>query len=77
MFASKKSHKALTSTSGDLEKVHDKEPIDVQTDIGYGGLEDEDDNEEWKAIKLSPIKGPGVHISDHVCCCYVCLSAPC
>jgi hypothetical protein len=76
-FASKKSRKASTSTSGDLEKVRDKEPIDVQTGVGYGGLEDEDDNEEWEAIKLSPVKGPGVRISDHVRRRYVRLSTPC
>jgi hypothetical protein len=77
MFASKKSRKASTLISGDLEKVRDKEPINVQTGVGYGGLEDEDDNEEWEAIKLSLVKGPGVCISDHVCCHYVCLLTPC
>jgi hypothetical protein len=80
MIASKKSCKASrpsTSTSGNLEKVRDKEPIDVQTGIGYGGIEDKDDNEEWEAIKLSPVKGPEVCISDHVHRRYVRLSAPC
>jgi hypothetical protein len=77
MFASKKSRKASTSTSGDLEKVCDKEPINVQTGVGYSGLEDKDDNEEWEAIKLSLVKGPEVRISDHVHRHYVHLSTPC
>lgn len=66
--------------SGDSEKVCDKEPTDVQTMCHYGGLEDEDDNEEWEAIKQSPVKERGVRISDHVCCpsCLcIPLSIPC
>ena len=74
---SNKSRKASTSTSGDSEKVHDDEPKDVQTSVRYGGLEDEDDDEEWEAIRQSPVKEPGVRISDHVRCRCVRFSTPC
>jgi hypothetical protein len=72
-FPSKQSRSA--STSGNSEKV--LEPTDVQTSCRYGGLEDEDDNEEFETFKRSPVKERGVRISDHVSCRYVCLSTPC
>jgi hypothetical protein len=71
---SKQSRKA--STSGDAEKVHDEEPMDVYS-CHYGGLEDEDDEEEWEAIKQSPAKQQGVRISDHVRCHSSRLPTPC
>lgn len=74
---SNKSRKASTSTPGDSEKVRDNGPKDVQTSVRYGGLEDEDDDEEWEAIRQSPVKEPGVRISDHVRCRYVHFSTPC
>ena len=74
---SNKSRKASTSTSVDSEKVCDNKPKDVQTSVRYGGLEDEDDDKEWEAIRQSPVKEPGVRISDHVCCRYVRFSTPC
>ena len=66
---SKESRKAST-----LEKVRYKEPM---TSCRYGGLEDEDDTEEWEAINQCPIKEPGVRISDHVRCRYSRSSTPC
>ena len=72
----KKSRKAPILTSGDSETVCYNKPMNFQTSAGYSGLEDEDDNEEWETIKQSPAKGPGVHISDHVNRCYVCLLTP-
>lgn len=72
----KKSRKAPISTSGDSETVRYNEPMNFQTSAGYGGLEDEDDDEEWETIKQSPAKGPGVRISDHVNRRYVRLSTP-
>ena len=55
-----------TSTSANSEKACDKEPVDVQAGCRYGGLEDEDDGEEWEAIRQSLVKPQGVRISDHV-----------
>jgi hypothetical protein len=69
---SKRSRKASTS-----EKVSDKEPMEVQTSCRYGGLEDEDDEEEWQAVKQSPIKAKGVRISNHVRRSYVRLLTRC
>ena len=44
----KKICKGLASTSGESksEKMHNKEPNDFQNSCCYGGLEDEDDEEE-------------------------------
>jgi hypothetical protein len=66
----------ISTGAGDSKTVRHKEPMNVQTSAGYGGLEDEDDNEEWEAIKWSPAKGPGVRISDHVNRRYVRLLTP-
>ena len=72
----KKSHKAPILTLGNFKMVRYNEPMNFQTSAGYGGLEDEDDNEEWETIKQSLAKGPGVRISDHVNHHYVRLSTP-
>ena len=74
-LSSKQSRRA--STLGDSEKVRDKEPTDVQTGSHDGGLDDEDDEEEWEAMRQSPAKERGVRISDHVRCHYVRLLATC
>lgn len=70
VLPSKQSRKS--STSGNSEKVRDEEPI-AQTSCRYGGLEDEDDEEEWEAIRQSPVKEKGVRIIDRVRCHYVSL----
>ena len=44
------------------KRFGDKEPMDILTSCHYGGLEDEDDNEEWETIKQSPIKEQGVRV---------------
>ena len=72
VLPSKLSRKASTT-----KEVCDKEPMDVQTSCHYGGLEDEDDKEEWEAIRQSPVKERGVRISDHVSCRYVRLLTRC
>ena len=74
----KKIHKGSTSTSGEgkSEKMRNEEPTAAQNSCHYGGLEDEDDKEEWRAIEQSPAKRKGMHISDHVCCRYVCSCTP-
>lgn len=74
VLPSKQSRKG--STSGNSEKVCEKEPM-VHTSCRYGGLEDEDDEEEWEAIRQSPVKEKGVRIFDRVRCFYVSLSTPC
>ncbi len=64
----------MASTPSGPEKV--QEPMDAQNSSHHGGLKDEDDKEEWEAIKQSPVKEWGVHISDHVHCHHVHLSTP-
>ena len=66
-----------SSKASAIEEVRDEEPKDVQTSCRYGGLEDEDDTEEWEAIRRSPIKERGVRISDHVSCRHVRLLTRC
>lgn len=75
----KKLRKGSTSTSGagNSEKVRDEEPANVQNSSRYGGLEDEDDEEEWRVIKQSPVKERGVRVSDHVRRRYVRSWTPC
>ncbi len=54
-FPSKKSCKtSMASTPSGPEKV--QEPMDAQNSSHHGGLKDEDDKEEWEAIKQSPVK---------------------
>ena len=65
-----------TSGEGKLEKMHNEEPTAAQNSCHYGGLKDEDDEEEWRAIEQSPAKWEGVHISDHVHCRYICSCTP-
>ena len=74
----KKIHKGSTSTSGKgkLEKMRSEEPTATQNSCHYGGLEDEDDEEEWRVIEQSPAKQEGVCISDHMHCHYVCSCTP-
>ena len=62
---SKRSRKASTS-----KKARNEEPIDIQFSCREGGLEDEDDQEEWEAIRQCPVKERGVRIFDHVHCRY-------
>jgi hypothetical protein len=66
----------LTSGKGKSEKTRNEEPTDAQNSCRYGGLEDEDDEEEWRAVEQSPAKREGIRISDHVRCRYVCSWTP-
>ena len=49
----KKIHKGSMSTlgKGKSEKTRNEEPMATQNSCCYGGLEDEDNKEEWRAIE--------------------------
>jgi hypothetical protein len=61
-------HPRKARTSGNAEMVCDEEPMGALNSCHYGGLDDEDDTQEWEAIRQSPVKERGVRIVDDVRC---------